>query len=63
MKSPLLAPVRAMLVTVSVLLPVFVSVTVCAMDELPTLVDGKVRLVAESAALAETSPVPLREMV
>ena len=63
MKSPLLVPVRAMLVSVSVLSPLLVRVTVCAADELPTFVAGKVRLVAESSALADTSPVPLRVTV
>ena len=58
----MLVPVKAMLVSVSVLLPVLVKVTVCAADELPTLVWGKVRPV-EGERLNTGPVLPVRAAV
>lgn len=63
MKSLPLAPVMATLVSVSVPLPLFVSVTVCGVEVLPTLIAANVKLPGESETKGDAVPVPLRVTV
>ena len=63
LKSPGLAPVKLMLVTVSAALPLLVSVTTCAVDGLPTAVVVNVMLVGASETNGAVVPVPVSAAV
>lgn len=54
------APVMVRADKVNGPVPVFLSVTVCAADDEPTLVEAKLRLVGESVTAGVPVPVPLR---
>ena len=54
-----LEPPVIMLVRVSAAFPVFLSVTVCAADEEPSLVEGNVRLVGDKLTAGAPTPVPV----
>ena len=62
-KAAALAPVKETLEIVRGAVPVFLSVTGCAADVEPTLVDAKVRLVGERLTAGVPPPVPLRVTV
>lgn len=53
-------PLSLMLVRLSVAVPVFLSVTVCAAVEEPTLVLAKERRAGERRAVGTPMPVPVR---
>ena len=61
--DPALAPPKVTLEIVSAPVPVFLSVTDCAADVEPTLVEAKVRLVGERLTAGTPTPVPLSETV
>ena len=53
------APVRPMLVTARIELPVLVKVTLCEALVVPTVCGPNVRLVADSDTVVELTPVPV----
>jgi len=58
-----LEPPVIMLVSVSGPVPVFLSVTVCAADEEPSLVEANVRVLGEKVIAGNPPPVPVRATV